>query len=59
MSINKVQGQTLEKVGLYLPQPVFSHVQLYVAMSRVRSFEKLTIQILPNNKKDTMNIRGV
>lgn len=56
MIINKAQGQTLDKVGLYLPQPVFSHGQLYVAMSRVRSFEKLTIQILPNNKKDTMNI---
>jgi hypothetical protein len=25
MTINKAQGQTLDKVGLYLPQPVFSH----------------------------------
>jgi len=56
ITINKVQGQTLDKVGLYLPQSVFSHCQLYVAKSRVRSFEKLTIQILPNNKKETMNI---
>ncbi|KAF0747922.1 ATP-dependent DNA helicase PIF1-like [Aphis craccivora] len=56
MTINKAQGQTLDKVGLYLSQPVFSHGYFYVAMSRVRSFEKLTIQILPNNKKDTINI---
>jgi len=32
MSINKSQGQTLQKVGIY-PSPVFSRGQLYVALS--------------------------
>jgi len=37
MTINKAQGQSVDLVGLYLPQPVFTHGQLYVALSRVTS----------------------
>jgi hypothetical protein len=35
MTINKSQGQTLKRVGVWLEQPVFTHGQLYVAASRV------------------------
>jgi len=34
MTINKAQGQSFKRVGIYLPKPVFSHGQLYVALSR-------------------------
>jgi len=34
ITVNKAQGQTLQRVGIYLPTDMFSHGQLYVAMSR-------------------------
>ena len=45
MTINKSQGQTLSRVGLYLKKPVFTHGQLYVAISRAASRSGLRILI--------------
>lgn len=51
MTINKSQGQTVRNVGLYLPKPVFSHGQIYVALSRVTSPEGLKILCVDEDEK--------
>jgi len=53
MTINKSQGQSLKHVGIYLPTSVFSHGQLYVAISRVVSREALRILITDEDGVDS------
>ena len=57
MTINKAQGQTFDKLGLWLERPVFTHGQLYVALSRVCSKGSLFVK-LPNGMTSTRNVVG-
>jgi len=59
MTINKIQGQTLSKVGLYLPRPIFTHGQLYVVVSRVKSEKYLKILILDEDGQQTTSTTNV
>ena len=55
MSTNKAQGQTLDFVGVYLPENVFTHGQLYVALSRVRNSHSVAVYV-DNEDGCTKNI---
>jgi hypothetical protein len=54
MTINKAQGQTMKTVGIYLPEPVFTHGQLYVALSRATHVNDVSIFCL--NGRTTTNV---
>ncbi|XP_071712818.1 uncharacterized protein [Rutidosis leptorrhynchoides] len=59
MTINKSQGQSLSNVGLFLPKPIFSHGQLYVALSRVTSKEGLKVLILNKDNELSNTTKNV
>lgn len=56
MTINKSQGQSVKFVGLDLRTPVFSHGQLYVALSRCTSSDRIFILLPTDSIDSTMNI---
>jgi len=59
MTINKSQGQSLKNVGIYLPSPVFSHGQLYVAIFRVTLKQCLKILIVDGDGENTNTTSNV
>nr|XP_027098775.1 ATP-dependent DNA helicase pfh1-like [Coffea arabica] len=46
------KGQTLDYVGIYLREPVFSHGQLYVALSKARNSSAVKVLIAPGTSDD-------
>ena len=62
MTIHKSQGQSLRTVGIYLPDPVFAHGLLYVALSRVGDAADVRVLVVNNppnhghmRRNDTIN----
>jgi len=56
LTINKSQGQTIPYVGIYLPEHVFSHGQLYVTFSKSKSQQNIKLLIKNSNIPNTNGI---
>ena len=54
--VNKSQGQSVKHVGLDLRVPVFSHGQLYVALSRCTSKDRIKVLLPTEANGQTPNI---
>ena len=59
MTLNKYQGQSLSKVSLFHKDPVFSHGQLYVALSKVQSRVRLKLLMLDKDGRLTNKTSNV
>ncbi|MCP4491587.1 MAG: AAA family ATPase [Gammaproteobacteria bacterium] len=62
MTINKAQGQTFDRIGILLPEPVFSHGQLYVAFSRARAAQSVKVLCpnwVPKDEHERLKTRNV
>ena len=55
LTINKSQGQTLTKIGLDLRTDVFTHGQLYVALSRAQKRSSIMCLTLPARLRGALN----
>ena len=55
ITINKSQGQSFNSVGIYLRKSLFSHGQLYVALSRCKNPNNMYIQNESENKTEITN----
>uniref|UniRef100_A0A8C5E9X1 ATP-dependent DNA helicase n=1 Tax=Gouania willdenowi TaxID=441366 RepID=A0A8C5E9X1_GOUWI len=58
MTVNKSQGQSLQRVGVFSTRDFFSHGQFYVAASRVRRSNKLRILGLDEETKKNSHMNA-
>ena len=56
LTINKSQGQTMDRVAVCLEQPCFSHGQLYVAASRLGDPSELSFWLDSDARGETLNV---
>ncbi|PIA65182.1 hypothetical protein AQUCO_00100579v1 [Aquilegia coerulea] len=56
MTINKSQGQSVKYVGIDLRNHVFSHGQLYVALSRCTSSNRISVLLGNEDDDKTTNV---
>jgi ATP-dependent DNA helicase PIF1 len=49
MTINKAQGQDILNVGIFLPDAVFSHGQLYMTLSRATAKQYVNVLAYPSD----------
>ena len=56
LTINKSQGQTMDRVAVCLEQPCFSHGQLYVAASRLGDPSELSFWLDSDARGETVNV---
>ena len=56
ITINKSQGQSFNSLGIFIRRPLFSHGQLYVALSRCRNPNNIFIENLLENSSIIDNI---
>ena len=60
ITINESQGQSYKTTGVYMPEPVFAHGQLYVALSRsgVPERTKILMCEVPNKQGTKLSPNG-
>ncbi|XP_053570386.1 uncharacterized protein LOC128660512 [Bombina bombina] len=51
LTVNKSQCETLDRVGIYLPKPVFSHGRLYVAFSQVKNYADVKEKVIDGREQ--------
>jgi ATP-dependent DNA helicase PIF1 len=54
MTIHKSQGQSFERMGIYIDTPLFTHGQLYVALSRVGKAGGIFMHIVDKDQQKIM-----
>ncbi|GJZ33594.1 DNA helicase [Tanacetum coccineum] len=61
MTINKSQGQSLNKIGVYLPQPIFSHDSYHILLLLFRLTTKMELstiaELTPNSTNKTLEAK--